>query len=79
MLRNSRSSTIYSNKTSGRYIQAPRYLQAASKKHVDRRYREDAIEMAVEMVAAGTIAENARYAQIEDQVTQDWETRHKLS
>jgi Zn finger protein HypA/HybF involved in hydrogenase expression len=46
---------------------------------VDRRYREDAIEMAVEMVAAGTIAENARYAQIEDQVTQDWETRHKLS
>ena len=49
----------------GRYVKAPRYLQAASKKHVDRRYREDAIEMTVEMV----ISENARYTQIEDQFT----------
>ena len=34
----------------GRYVKAPRYLYAASKAYADRRYREDAVEKAVEMM-----------------------------
>jgi hypothetical protein len=63
----------------GRYVKAPRYLHAASKEYANRRYREDAVETAVEMMQAGTIDQSARSVRIEQQVTQDWPTRRKLS
>ena len=63
----------------GRYVKAPRYLHAGSKTYADRRYREDAVEKAVEMMQAGTIDQSTRSVQIEQQITQDWQTRRKLS
>ena len=63
----------------GRYVKAPRYLHAASKAYADHRYREDAVEKAVEMMQAGTIDQSSRSVQIEQQITQDWQTRRKLS
>ena len=63
----------------GRYVKAPRYLHAASKAYADRHYREDAVEKAVEMMQTGTIDQSSRSVQIEQQITQDWQTRRKLS
>ena len=63
----------------GRYVKTPRYLHAASKAYADRRYREDAVEKAVEMMQAGTIDQSTRSVRIEQQVTQDWPTCRKLS
>ena len=63
----------------GWYVKAPRYLHAASKAYADRRYREDAVKKAVEMMQAGTVVKSARSVQIAKQVTQDRQTRHKLS
>jgi hypothetical protein len=63
----------------GRYVKAPCYLKTADKKEADRRYRAQAMEMGADMMKAGTIANSARATQIEEQVLQDWKTRHKLS
>ena len=63
----------------GRYVKAPRYLHAASKAYADRHYREDAVEKAVEMMQTGTIDQSSRSVQIEQQITQDWQTRRKMS
>jgi hypothetical protein len=63
----------------GRYIIAPCYLKAASKKEADQLYHKQAMEMAADMMKAGTIADNARATQIEEQIMQDWKNRHKLS
>ena len=57
----------------------PRYLHAASKAYADRRYREDAVEKAVEMMQSGTIDQSARSVQIEKQFTQGCPTLRKMS
>ena len=49
----------------GRYIIAPCYLKAASKKEADQLYHKQAMEMAADMMKAGTIADSARATQIE--------------
>jgi hypothetical protein len=63
----------------GRYIKAPCYLKAASKKEAAQLYRKEAMEMAAEMMKAGTLADSAGATKIEEQVTQDWKNRYKLS
>jgi hypothetical protein len=63
----------------GRCIKARCYLKTASKKEADQLYPKKAMEMAAEMMKAGTLAESARATQTEEQVTQDWKNRHKLS
>ena len=63
----------------GRYVKAPCYLKTVDKREADRRYCAQAMEMAADMMKAGTTADSARATQIEEQVMQDWKTRHKLS
>jgi hypothetical protein len=63
----------------GRYVKAPCYLKTADKKEADRRYLAQAMEMGADLMKAGTLANSKRATQIEEQVMQDWTTRHKLS